>query len=371
MGREFASASARWCHLLDMVLKPELAAICNRTLSPEKIDWFKDNFDSVKQITDDHRELLDNPEIDAVYFAVPHDKHEEIYCAAIEAGKHLLGEKPFGIDIDACRSILKSMRLRPEVLVRCASQYIYYPAIQRILTMIEEQRFGQIIEIQSGFSHCSDMDPLKPVNWKRIIETNGRYGCMGDLGFHNALVGIRAGWLPRNVRAVCSDIVSQRPNSKGEMVDCETIDNASLLAEVCDKKSGDNFPWELKIHRIMPGEKNTWYLNIYGTKTSARFSLKNPKCLEILDYQGKDQAWQKIDMGFETSYKTITGSIFEFGSVDAFMQLMAAFMYELDKGEPLSFAAACPSPEEMLGCHKLFTAALESNDNRTIQKIQE
>ncbi len=98
MGREFASASARWCHLPVMGLRPIVAAICNRTLSAEKIDWFKQNFDSIGQVTDDYRELLDNPEIEAVYVAVPHNTHEEIYCEAIKSGKHLLGEKPFGID---------------------------------------------------------------------------------------------------------------------------------------------------------------------------------------------------------------------------------------------------------------------------------
>ena len=369
MGREFASAAARWCHLLDMDLRPEVVAVCNRTLSPQKLDWFRDNFDSIKHITDDYKQLLDNSEVEAVYIAVPHNMHKEIYCAAIEAGKHLLGEKPFGIDLDACESILKAMKSQPRTLVRCSSQYIFYPAVQRILQMIEQGQFGQVIEIESGFSHCSDLDPSKPVNWKRMVDVNGRYGCMGDLGFHNALVGIRAGWLPQNVRAICSNLVTRRPNSAGDTVECETFDNASLLAEVHDEKCGETFPWTLKIHRIMPGERNTWYLSIYGTKTSARFSLKNPKCLEILRYEGKEQAWQKIDMGFETSYKTITGSIFEFGSVDAFMQLMAAFMYELENGKPMSFAAACPTPEEMYGCHKFFTAALRSNDNRTVESV--
>ncbi len=51
MGREFASATARWCHLPVMDIRPELVAICNRTLSPEKIDWFTDNFPSIKQVT--------------------------------------------------------------------------------------------------------------------------------------------------------------------------------------------------------------------------------------------------------------------------------------------------------------------------------
>ena len=114
----------------------------------------------------------------------------------------------------------------------------------------------------------------------------------------------------------------------------------------------------------MPGEKNSWYFAIYGTQACARFSLKNPRSLQILEYSGKEQAWQQIDTGFETPYKTITGPIFEFGAPDAFMQMIAAFMYEIAHKQPLSNAAACPRPEEMLWGHRLFTAALTANQNR-------
>jgi len=82
----------------------------------------------------------------------------------------------------------------------------------------------------------------------------------------------------------------------------------------------------------------------------------------VLQYTGGEQVWQNIDMGFETAYKTITGSIFEFGALDAFMQMIAAFIYELSHGKPLSKSAACPTPQEMHLCHRLFTAALKSNE---------
>jgi predicted dehydrogenase len=100
MGREFASALARWCHLLDMPARPELVAICDRfDLSPPELArWYTENFPSIQQATSDYKELLANPEVEAVYCAVPHHLHQEFYCAALEAGKHLMGEKPFGID---------------------------------------------------------------------------------------------------------------------------------------------------------------------------------------------------------------------------------------------------------------------------------
>src|SRR5205809_7460033 len=96
MGQEFASASARWFHLPDMDVRSEIVAVCNRNAA--RFPWFKNSFPSVKQFTEDYKALLANPEVEAVYVAVPHHLHQEIYCAAIKADKHLLGEKPFGID---------------------------------------------------------------------------------------------------------------------------------------------------------------------------------------------------------------------------------------------------------------------------------
>jgi len=367
MGHEFASAAARWCQFTEADARPEIVAVCNRSLRPERIDWFKDNFTSIRQITSDYRELLANPDVDAVYVAVPHNFHKEIYCAAVEAGKHLLGEKPFGIDLAANEAILKSIKANPASRAGCASQYIYYPAVQRVLKMIDERIFGRIIEVEAGFLHSSDLNPNKPINWKRTIEANGEYGVMGDLGPHIALVLFRAGWLVENTTAICSKIVARRPDSSGKLVPCDTWDNVTMLCELHDPKDDTTFPLRMRLARIMPGEMNTWYLEIYGTKASARFSLKNPRLLEFLQYTGGElpggeQAWESIEMGFETAYKTITGGIFEFGALDAFSQMTAAFMYEISHGRALGNAAKCPTPEEMHGCHRLFTAALQSQE---------
>jgi predicted dehydrogenase len=145
------------------------------------------------------------------------------------------------------------------------------------------------------------------------------------------------------------------------MVPCETWDNATLLCESIDPRTEKPFPLTMKTQRISPGQTNTWYLEILGTRTSARFSTANPRCLEVLEYSSnKKQAWQRIGLGQESAFKTITGGIFEFGFSDAIMQMWAAYLYELDKGKPLSRFAGCVTPEETRLSHQLFTAALES-----------
>jgi predicted dehydrogenase len=358
MGREFASAAARWCHLPEMDVRPELVAVCDA--NPQLFPWYTENFPSIRQTTKDYHELLANTEVDAAYCAVPHSLHREIYCATIAAGKHLMAEKPFGIDRQANDAILACIAEHPQVFVRCSSEFPFYPAVQRIGRMIEAGDFGRIIEVNAGFLHSSDLDTTKPLNWKRMIAVNGEYGCMGDLGMHVCHVPFRAGWIPQTVRAVLSNLVPQRPDGRGAVAPCETWDNATLLCDAADPVSGDKFPMILKTQRIAPGEKDTWFIEILGMKASARFSTKNPKRLEVLNYAGGEQIWGQIDVGQETAFKSITGGIFEFGFSDSILQMWAAFLHELEHGKPPARFAGCATPEETALSHRLFTAALES-----------
>jgi predicted dehydrogenase len=364
MGREFASAISRWCHLLDLDFKPELTAVCDK--NEAILPWYRDNFPSLKLVTCDYKALLADPNVDAVYCAVPHVLHQELYTAIITSGKHLMGEKPFGIDLKANTAIMDCIRKHPRVFVRCSSEFPFYPSVQRIGKMIEAQAFGPLLEVNASFRHSSDLDTTKPINWKRMVAVNGEYGCMGDLGMHVCHVPFRAGWMPRNVRAILSDMVKQRPDGKGGLVPCETWDNATLLCESVDAATGEPFPMTFKTQRIAPGETNSWNLEILGMKACARFSTKNPRRLELLDYAGKEQAWRELDMGSETAFKTITGGIFEIGFSAILMQMFTAFMHELVHGKPISKFAGCATPDEAAWSHRLFTAALASQKSSSV-----
>ncbi len=367
MGREFATATARWAHLTEMKVKPEIVAVCDK--NPELLKWYKENFASIKYTTENYIDLLSDSNVEALYIAVPHNLHAEIYVAAARAGKHFLGEKPFGIDLEANTKILEALKENPKVFARCSSEFPFLPAVQRIGKMIEEEKFGKIIEVNAAFLHSSDLDETKPINWKRMIQFNGEYGCMGDLGMHVCHVPFRAGWKPINVRALLSKLVKERPDGRGGKAECLTWDNATLACEAKDE-AGYVFPMTLKTYRVAPGEKNTWKLEILGMKSSARFSTKNPKLLEVMEYKRGEQAWQSIDMGAETSFKTITGSIFELGFSDAILQMWAAFLYELIEGKPLSKFAGCATPEEAALSHKLFTAALKSHKENIVAAVE-
>jgi predicted dehydrogenase len=357
MAREFASAVARWSHLLDLGVRPRIVAVADRKDSC--LCWFNDNVPDVHLAVNDYQDLLADPEVDAVYCAVPHHLHAQMYSDIIAAGKHLLGEKPFGIDLAANRQILDAARARPDVFVRSSSQQAFFPGAYQIVKYLREQRFGKIIEVEAGFWHSSDMDPLKPINWKRQVAYNGEYGCMGDLGLHVLYIPLRFGWMPRTVQGLLSKIVTERPDGNGNFVPCETWDNAILA---CDVATGEqHFPMLASMKRIAPGETNTWFIKVHGTEFSAEFSTKYPKTLRTMTYRrGEPQAWLVRDMGYESAYPTITGSIFEFGFSDAIMQMLAAYCDELAHGEAMQQPFGCARPEETEQHHRILTAALES-----------
>jgi predicted dehydrogenase len=359
MGREFASAAARWCHLLDLDFIPRIVGICDT--NEGLFDWFERNFDSIRIKTTRYQDLLADEQIDAIYCALPHNLHEQVYIDILRAGKHLLGEKPFGIDRQAASAILDEIKKHPDLTVSCSSEFPFFPGAQRIIRAAEQGRFGQIIEVSAGLLHSSDLDPNKKINWKRMIEINGEYGCMGDLGMHPLHIPLRLGWMPTRVYASLSKIVTQRYNQAGELVPCETWDNATLSCEV--EADGQHFPMTIQTYRISPGDTNTWYLRVIGTEMSVEYSSKYPKTFRYMEYaSGKEQAWQTVDLGYETVYPTITGGIFEFGFTDAMLQMWAAFCDQLVHGiDGMRQKFYCATPDEAMLHHRVLTAALESH----------
>ncbi len=367
MGREFASAAGRWRHLLDLDFEPRIVAACD--INPSAVDWFVRSVPELQLATTDYRELLSAPGVEAVYCAVPHNQHEQIYLEILQSGKHLLGEKPFGIDQQANQTILAAARQHPNLLVRCTSQFPFFPGAYRINQWLAEQRFGRIIEVEAGFWHSSDLDPNKQINWKRMIAINGEYGCMGDLGMHVLHLPLRAGWFPRQVKAFLSKIVKERPDKQGNLVACETWDNAILGCEV---ETGDQlFPIFLSFKRIAPGHSNTWFINVVGTSLSASFTTQNPKQLRYMPYTpGGAQEWRIMEVPYRSAYDTITGSIFEFGFSDSLLQMFAAFCDELVHGrEGMRQPLYCVTPEETGFSHQLFTAALVSQKESAVIEL--
>ena len=162
--------------------------------------------------------LLSSPEVDVVYVAVPHNLHQAIYLDVWKAGKDLLAEKPFGIDLNAARAVSDAAKSSGR-FVRCSSEFPFLPGAQRAYRIAQEGGLGKLLEIHSGFHHSSDLDPTKPINWKRQNKTCGEIGVMGDLGMHTVHIPFRLGWHPVRVCAASKNLsrASRRQRRHGSV----------------------------------------------------------------------------------------------------------------------------------------------------------
>jgi predicted dehydrogenase len=329
MGREVASAFGRWFALLDCPVRPELVAVCD--VNAAALDWFR-QVPTVRHFDTDHRTLLARPDIDAVYVAVPHHLHEAIYLDVLRAGKDLFAEKPFGIDLAAARRIRDEAN-RLGRFVRVSSEFPFLPGVQRAYQLARSGALGRIIEVRCAFLHSSDLDPAKPINWKRQS-------------------------------AQLQKIYTERPDGKGGVAACDTWDNAALHTNA--QIGGHDVPLTLEMKRLAPTETNTWIFEALGTDRGVRFSTKEPKTLWLFR-RDKEQWWEKTDLGFGTPFKTITGHIFEPGFPDILQQMWAAFLAE--RAGLLGDRFGCATPDEAVAHHEIWAAALASQRDQTVVSV--
>lgn len=358
MGREVASAFGRWFALVDCPVRPELVGVCD--VNTAALDWFR-QVPGVRHFETDHHTLLARDDIDVVYVAVPHHLHESLYLDVLRAGKDLLAEKPFGIDLDAAR------RIRDEAnklgrFVRVSSEFPFLPGVQRAIQVWRSGGLGKILSIRNSFLHSSDLDPSKPINWKRQTQFCGLAGVMNDLGLHVAHVPLRMGWKPVHLHAQLQKLYTERPDGKGGMAACDTWDNAILHCDI-DLPGQSGVPLTLEMKRMSPTDTNSWEIEIIGTDAGVRFSTKQPKTLYTYT-RGKEQSWAATDLGFGTPFKTITGGIFEPGFPDILMQMWAAYLAE--RAGQLGDRFGCATPDEAVTHHEIWAAALRSHAERTV-----
>jgi predicted dehydrogenase len=327
MGREVASAFGRWFALLDCPVRPELTAVCD--VNAAALDWFR-QVPTVRHLETDARALLARPDIDVVYVAVPHDRHEALYLDVLRAGKDLLAEKPFGIDLGAARRI-RDEAARLGRFVRVSSEFPFLPGAQRAFSLASSGALGRILEVRAAFLHSSDLDPSKPASWKRQAATCGEAGVMNDLGMHVAHVPLRLGYRPVRVHAQLQKIHGRRPDGRGGEAVCDTWDNAQLHTTA-----------------------------VIGV----RYSTKEPKTLWTYR-RGKEQSWDRTDLGFDMPFRAITGSIFEPGFPDLLMQMWASFLAE--RAGRLEGRFGCATPDEAVAQHEIWAAALRSQAAQSVE----
>ncbi len=100
-----------------------------------------------------YEELLNNSSIDAIYIPLPNHMHVEWAIKALNAGKHVLCEKPIGFSSSAAERLLKVSQEKPQLKVMEAFMYRFHPQWQYVKELVDNKRIGEIKTIQSFFSY--------------------------------------------------------------------------------------------------------------------------------------------------------------------------------------------------------------------------
>lgn len=133
----------------------------------------------VTKVYGSYEELLADPEIDVVYNPMANHLHVPWSIKALEAGKHILCEKPIGLSSAEARQLLDASRQRPKLKVMEAFMYRHHPQWGRAKRLVEEGKVGQLRTIHSFFSYFN----ADPDNIRNKSEIGG--GGLMDIGCYN------------------------------------------------------------------------------------------------------------------------------------------------------------------------------------------
>jgi predicted dehydrogenase len=147
----------------------------------ELAEEFANEFSARKWFAD-WRELVVDPEIDAVYIATPVYLHAEQTIVAAEAGKHVLCEKPMALSVKECDEMIAACRAN-NVKLGVAYYRRFYPVISRMKEIIASGEIGKVTVAQINAFESFDPEPDHPRHWFVEKEKSGG-GPMIDFGCH-------------------------------------------------------------------------------------------------------------------------------------------------------------------------------------------
>ena len=123
-----------------------------------------------------YEKLLSDPDIDAVYIPLPNHLHVQWTIASLEAGKHVLCEKPIGLNVKEAERLLAAAGQHPRLKVMEAFMYRHHPQWRMAQQLVQNGEIGALRTIQSFFSYHN----TNPTNIRNIAEVGG--GGLMDIG---------------------------------------------------------------------------------------------------------------------------------------------------------------------------------------------
>lgn len=277
-------------HVFELPMRPALAAICGR--DRRAVEAAADRHGWAAAETD-WRALIARDDVQLVDICTPGDSHAEIAIAALEAGKHVLCEKPLAntvAEAEAMTEAAERAAARGQVAV-VGFNYRKVPAITYARKLIAEGRLGTLRHVRATYLQDWLVDPGSPLTWRLEREHAGS-GALGDLGAHIVdLAQFLAGELLVGVSAVTETFVRERPLRAGPSAGLSgaadtgargavTVDDAALFTGRLASGALASF----EATRMAAGRKNALRLEINGELGSLAFDLERLNELSFHDH---------------------------------------------------------------------------------------
>jgi len=293
MGAAHSQAWRTAPHFFDLPLRPELTVLAGRDAArvaeaAGKLGWSSSE-------TDWHR-VMERDDVDLVDVCTPGDTHAEIAIAALEAGKHVLCEKPLANSVAEAEAMAEAAAKAAIRGVRSMVGFTYrrVPAIGLARKLVADGRLGDIRHVRAQYLQDWIADPVAPMSW-RLEKDKAGSGALGDIGAHIVdLTQYITGQALTGVSAMLETFVKERPlpasagslsGVGGEGTGTVTVDDAAVfLGRFTGGALG-----VFEATRFALGRKNAIRIEINGSRGSLAFDFEDMNVLHFFDGDEPDE----------------------------------------------------------------------------------
>jgi predicted dehydrogenase len=287
MGAAHSQAWRTAPHFFDLPLHPRLTVLAGRDAdrvadAAERLGW--------SDTETDWRRVIERDDVDLVDICTPGDTHAEIAIAALEAGKHVLCEKPLANTVAEAEAMTEAAVKAAARGVRSMVGFTYrrVPAIGLARTLVADGRLGDIRHVRAQYLQDWIADPNAPMSW-RLEKDKAGSGALGDIGAHIVdLTQYITGQTLTGVSALLETFVKERPlpseggtlgGVAGEGTGTVTVDDAAVFLGRFTGGALATF----EATRFALGRKNAIRIEINGSAGSLAFDFEDMNVLEFFD----------------------------------------------------------------------------------------
>jgi predicted dehydrogenase len=211
------------------------------------------------------RAALANPGIKAVHICTPNAAHFPMAKAALEAGKHVLCEKPLATSARDAATLVELAKARKCRNCTCHNLR-YYPMVQHMRRMREDGDLGEILIVQGTYSQDWLLYETD-WNWRVSSSDSGPSRALADIGSHWCDMAEHV--TGRRITAVCADLQTFHKAR-------DTEDFGAVIFRMGERARGASTATE-----VAAGRKNRLSIEIYGTKSGVAWDQERPDELWI------------------------------------------------------------------------------------------